>query len=99
MKGATEETIGEVAAAALRKQTPREGARLDEEHADPIGVKKTAHESREGTVRAARDAKHRQLRARLEQAVQSKDIAELEPAVDAVKKEKVPDCSELLDKV
>lgn len=45
------------------------------------------------------DPKHRQLRATLERAVQSEDVAKLEPAVEAMKKEKVPNCSELLDKV
>lgn len=49
--------------------------------------------------RVEEEEKHRQLRARLERAVQSKDVAELEPAVEAVKKERVPNCSELLDKV
>ena len=49
--------------------------------------------------RRVEEEKHRQLHAWLEHAVQSKDVAELEPAIIAMKKEKVPNCSELLDKV
>ena len=52
-----------------------------------------------GEKRRGEEEKHRQLRTRLERAVQSKDVAELEPAIEAVKKEKVPNCSKLLDKV
>ena len=49
--------------------------------------------------RRVEEEKHRRLRARLERAIQSKDAVELEPAVEAVKMEKIPNCSELLDKV
>lgn len=52
-----------------------------------------------GTEAGEEDPKHRRLRATLERAVQSEDVAKLEPAVEAVKKEKVPNCYELLDKV
>lgn len=52
-----------------------------------------------GLERGAEEEKHKLLRAKLERAVQSKNVAELEPAVEAVKKERVPNCSELLDKV
>lgn len=52
-----------------------------------------------GEERRVEEEKHRQFRARLERAVQSKDVAELEPTIEAVKKEKVPNCSELLEKV
>lgn len=58
-----------------------------------------ADDSKEGSKNRVLEEKHRKLQQRLERAVQLKDVAELEPAVEAVKKEKVPNCSELLDKV
>ena len=75
----------------------------DDRSADSSVSKETEHPNNGGgsgkEERVEEEEKHRQLRARLERAVQSKDVAELEPAVEAVKKEKVPNCSELLDKV
>lgn len=58
-----------------------------------------SHDSEENADSAAMGEEHRRLRLRLERAVQSKDEAELEPAIEDVKKEKIPNCSELLDKV
>lgn len=59
-------------------------------------VKDAADEVKEGANNAALE-KHRKLRQGLEQAVQSENVVEWEPAVEAVKKEKVPEWSELLD--
>ena len=99
---ATEENVKlEAATATLSEQTPAHEAN----HADGSESKETEHQGASEEAgekeKGAKEEniKHRQLRARLERAVQSKDVAELEPAVEAVKKEKVPNCSELLDRV
>lgn len=76
--------------------------RAEELKVDDAGVSEPverSHDSEENADSAAMGEKHRRLRLRLERAVQSKDEAELEPAIEDVKKEKIPNCSELLDKV
>ena len=65
------------------------------------GIDKVPEEATGGSGprETVEDENHRKLRLRLERAIRSKNAAELEPAVEAVKKEKVPNCSELLNKV
>ena len=102
MTGISDETTGEkdkltAAAAAPNEITSAHKA----SSADSSVSKEMEHPNDDGSrvERRIEEEKHRQLHARLERAVQSKDVAELEPAVEAMKKEKVPNCSELLDKV
>ena len=80
---------------------PREQASFQEyRSADGSVSKEMENPNNDGGAGAGEeDPKHRRLWATLERAVQSEDVAKLEPAVEAVKREKVPNCSELLDKV
>ena len=83
------EASGEEVRSDSKQETPGVEQAVDEEV-------KGQEEGQEGGVE---NEKHRRLRLKLEQAIRLKDLVELEPAVEAVKKEKPPNCSELLDKV
>ena len=104
-EGLDEKDKEKVAAAAtdsISEQVSKEEVRTTKEQQDQslrVVVKDAADEGKEGASNAAIEEKHRKLRQRLERAVQSENVAVLEPAVETVKKEKVPECSELLDKV
>jgi hypothetical protein len=98
---AAEEKDKLTAAAATQPIASQQTSFQEDRSADGSVSKEMEHpnDNDGGAGAGEEDSKHRQLRTRLERAVQSEDVAELEPAVEAVKKEKMPNCSKLLDKV
>lgn len=58
--------------------------------------KEAAETAKKQALMLVRKEKENRLRQKLDTAIKSRDMAQLEPAIAEVKKEKVPDCSEQL---
>lgn len=91
-----------IAEAAQREQEAQSLAHEAEERlkmADSEEAKKAAEEERKQALEAAQKERHIRLKEGLTKAIKSESMSEIESSVVAVRKEKVPDCFELITKV
>lgn len=95
-------TEDKIAGATAREEAARKLATEAEEKlkgAKNEEDKRAAEEAMRLALGTAKKERNFLLKEKLEKAMKSENLAKLEPAVAAVKKEKVPDCSELVAKV